>query len=130
MAGRRLRNTQALAILTEELAKVDWPAASAFTLKDERRPGAEVEEWWHENTPDNERSDTKRNIAYLRAYYRIAAGGPLYATGVLLDRSRLWMDRSVISRLTRDGYLRFDHVGREAVFVITEKGEALIDAPV
>jgi hypothetical protein len=126
VAARRLRNTEARAILTEELAKVGWPSESAFTLKDERRPGAENEDWWHENTPDNERSETKRNLAYLRAYQRIAGDMPLYATGLLLERSRLWMDRSVMSRLTRDGYLRFDHVGKEAAFVVTDLGAAFI----
>jgi hypothetical protein len=126
VAARRLRNTEARAILSEELAKVGWPSESAFTLKDERRPGAENEDWWHENTPDNERSETKRNLAYLRAYQRIAGDTPMYATGLLLERSRLWMDRSVISRLTRDGYLRFDHIGKEAVFVITDSGTAFM----
>lgn len=123
---RRLRNTEARAILAEELAKVGWPSESAFTLRDERRPGAENEAWWHENTPDNERSETKRNLAYLRAYQRIAGDAPLFATGLLLDRSRLWMDRSVMSRLTRDGYLHFGRVGKESVFVITDAGATFL----
>ena len=126
VAARRLRNTEARAILTENLAKVGWPSESAFTLKDERRSVAENEDWWHENTPENERSETKRNLAYLRAYQRIAGDMPMYATGLLLERSRLWMDRSVMSRLTRDGYLRFDHIGKDAVFVVTDSGTAFI----
>lgn len=71
-------------------------------------------------------NDPIRNLAYLRAYKRIVGGEPLYATGLLLYSSRLWMDRSVISRLTRDGYLRFDHFGKEAVFVLTDAGAAFL----
>jgi|GEM_PF-1778995 len=126
--NRRLRSTEARSILADELERVGWPADSAFTLKDERRTEAQQEAWWHENTPENERSDTKRNLAYLRAYKRIAGELPIYATGLLLDRSRLWMDRSVMSRLTRDGYLRFAYVGKDAVFEVTEAGEVFIAA--
>ncbi len=126
MPNRRLRTTEARAILAEELAVVGWPVEPTFTFEDDPRPDAANEHWWHANTPPNESSETKRNIAYLRAYIRIAVGMPLYATGILLDRKRLWMDRSVISRLTRDGYLRFDHIGKDAVFILTEAGERLI----
>ncbi len=127
MTIRRLRTTEARAILAQELAAVGWQAEPTFTFEDDPRHEATSERWWHANTPPNESSETKRNIAYLRAYIRIAVGMPLYATGILLDRKRLWMDRSVISRLTRDGYLRFEHKGKDPVFTLTEAGIALVE---
>ena len=128
MSAPRLRTTQARAILAEELANIGWDAEPTFTFEDDPRPGTTDEPWWHANTPADESSETKRNIAYLRAYLRIAGPMPLFATGILLDRKRLWMDRSVISRLTRDGYLCFEHVGRHPVFVLTDAGRELVES--
>ena len=120
---RRLRENEARAVLLEELDRAGWQSDSAFTVRDGRRPDTEMLAWWHANTPANERSDTARNLAYLRAYQRIARGGQLHAGGLFLDRRRLWMDRSVISRLERDGYLRFEEDAREPWFALTEQGE-------
>lgn len=124
---RRLRATEARDILDEELASAGWDAASAFTIESGARPGANLLSWWHENTPANESSDTPRNLAYLRAYSRIG-GERLYAGGLFLDRKRLWMDRSVISRLERDGYLIFRGQGKsEPWFELTEQGRNWIE---
>lgn len=46
---------------------------------------------------------------------------PLYAGGLLLDKKRLWLDRSVMSRCERDGYLDFEP-GRHPAFRLTDKG--------
>lgn len=123
---KRMKQTAAREIITEELQRAGWETASTFTVGDGARPGTENLTWWHENTPENETSETERSIAYLRAYLRI--GGPkLYAGGLFLDRRRLWMDRSVISRLERDGYLAFEGEGdREPYFSITSLGKNLI----
>ncbi|WP_375381516.1 hypothetical protein [uncultured Sphingomonas sp.] len=114
--------------MTEELARTGWETASTFTVGDGPRPSAGVLAWWQENTPDNETADTKRSVAYLRAYLRI--GGPrLYAGGLFLDRRRLYMDRSVISRLERDGYLCFSgEDSKEHYFELTPAGAALVAA--
>jgi hypothetical protein len=50
----------------------------------------------------------------------------LHARGLFLARRRLWMDRSVISRLERDGMLAFVDHAREPTFVLTEAGHAWI----
>lgn len=119
---RRKRASEARRILEEELRNANWDAASAFTVESGARPGAKALGWWHENTPLNESSDTTRNLAYLRAYSRIG-GERLYAGGLFLDRKRLWMDRSVISRLERDGYLQFCGADKtEPWFELTEQG--------
>lgn len=102
----RMRKAVALAVLEEELAEADWDSSSAFTVRDGARSGTKNLEWWHEKTPENERSDTQRNLAYLRAYARIG-GERMFAGGLFLDRQRLWMDRSVISRLERDQMIAF-----------------------
>jgi len=123
---KRLKAPEAKAIISKELERASWDTASTYTVADGARPGAKDLGWWHQNTPAEESSDTQRSIAYLRAYLRI--GGPkLYAGGLFLDRRRLWMDRSVISRLERDGYLAFQGEGtREPYFILTAKGEQLI----
>jgi hypothetical protein len=123
---KRLKTYEARAIIAEELQHSGWETASSFTVEDGRRPGTEDLSWWHENTPRDETSETPRSTAYLRAYVKI--GGPrLFAGGLFLDRRRLWMDRSIISRLERDGYLAFHGEGtREPFFALTERGEQLV----
>ena len=123
---KRLKQTEAREILAEELERAGWKTTSTFTVGDGARPRTEKLSWWHENTPENESSETQRSIAYLRAYLRIG-GSKLYAGGIFLDRRRLWMDRSVISRLERDGYLAFECVSeREPYFTVTPQGKQLV----
>jgi len=119
----RLSSIQAREILSEELERVGWEAASAFTIEDGARPDTQSLDWWHKNTPESERSDTLRNRAYLRAYIRIANGQRMWAGGLKLSRRTLWMDRSVISRLERDGYIQFVGAGSSPYFELTPKGE-------
>jgi hypothetical protein len=121
----RFTPVRAREVLTEELARVDWNAASAFTIEEGARPETERLDWWHSNTPENERSDTLRNLAYLRAYVRIANGQRMWAGGIKLSRRTLCMDRSVMSRLERDGYVQFVE-GRSPYFQLTELGEQWI----
>jgi hypothetical protein len=109
------------------LKRVGWDAASAFTVMEGPRPDTENLDWWHLNTPTNERSDTLRNRAYLRAYHRIATGQRLWAGGLKMSRRTLWMDRSVISRLERDGYLRFVESGSSPFFELTDQGREWIE---
>lgn len=124
---KRIKQTEARKIIAEELERAGWETASTFTLGDGARPATDTLAWWHESTPSNETSETQRSVAYLRAYLRIG-GEKLYAGGIFLDRRRLWMDRSVISRLERDGYLQFEGEGRrEPYFTVTPKGGQLID---
>ena len=122
----RLRESEARRVITEELARTGWDTASTFTVREGRRPATEALAWWHANTPENEAAETSRSVAYLRAYLKI--GGPkLYAGGLFLERRRLWMDRSIISRLERDGYLRFAGEGSsEPHFELTLAGGALV----
>lgn len=76
----RVPGDEARSIIAEELARELWEAISSFTLGDGPHPGTAILGWWHQNTPANEASDTKRSIAYLRAYLRIG-GARLYAGG-------------------------------------------------
>jgi hypothetical protein len=100
---------------------------STFTVESGKRPSSGHLSWWHENTPANGAAETARNLAYMRAYLRISGDGRLFAGGLFLEKKRLWMDRSVVSRLERDGYLTFHAVGSEPYFDLTEKGQAAID---
>ena len=127
--GGDMRKGEALRILKRELEAEDWDNTSAFTVRDVAcEDGAELG-WWSENTPQNESSNTPRNRAYLRAYLQISGRDRLQARGIRLHKGRLWMDRSVISRLERDKYLVFlkNPDGEfEPVFELTEKGRKLI----
>lgn len=116
----RLKRGDARRIMDEEIARLGL-AFAAFEVEDGPRPGANDISWWHKHTPDAERSDTKYNQAHLRAYVRISGSETLPAVGIPLDRRRLWMDRSVISRLERDGYLSFE-AANYSTFSLTEKG--------
>lgn len=121
----RLKKAEARRIIDEETARLGCEFA-AFEVKDGPRPGANDLKWWHEHTPAAERSETRYNLAHLRAYVRIAGGDVLIAVGLPLDRQRLWMDRSVVSRLERDGYLAFQP-GLYSTFVLTERGRDLLE---
>lgn len=116
----RLKQAEARRIINEEAARLGCGFAAA-EIKEGPRPGANDLAWWHKNTPAAERSETRYNLAHLRAYVRIADCARLTAVGLPLDRQRLWMDRSVISRLERDGFLAFQP-GFYAAFVLTERG--------
>lgn len=111
---------EAKKIVDDEVTRLGVGFA-AFEVQDGPRPGANDLAWWHENTPTTERADTKYNLAHLRAYVRISSSDVLLAVGIPLDRQRLWMDRSTISRLTRDGYLEFCQASY-STFSLTKKG--------
>lgn len=126
MTALRLTEAEARAVIDDELACEGWNTASTFTVRDGRRPGTGSLAWWHENTPVIETSETQRSVAYLRAYLRIS-GARLYAGGLFLARRRLWMDRSIVSRLERDGYLEFcGENAKEPYFVLTDRGTELV----
>jgi hypothetical protein len=117
------RKSEALAMLDEELARAGSPMKSAFTVEKQKCPGSQKLAWWHKDMPEGESSDPLRNLAYLRAYVRITGGRPLPAGGLRLRKDRVWLDRTVISRLERDGMLGFEAEGHfEPVFVVTDKG--------
>jgi len=118
----RLKKSEARQVIDEELERLGLGFA-AFEVKDGFRPGANDLTWWHAHTPVAERAETKYNLAHLRAYVRIAREESLPAGGIPLVRQRLWMDRSVISRLERDGYLEFNPA-LHATFSLTQKGRA------
>jgi hypothetical protein len=119
-----LRKTEAKKILDEEVARLGV-ALTAFEVRDGSRPGANDLAWWHEHTPTAERVDTRYNLAHLRAYVRIAGGEVLPAVGIPLNRQRLWMDRSTISRLEREGYLEFKRA-LYSTFILTDKGRTWV----
>ena len=122
----RLRETEARRVIAEELAITGWETTSSFTVQPGRRPETEALGWWHEHTPENEKADTARSVAYLRAYIKIS-GQKLYAGGLFLNRHRLWMDRSIISRLEREGYLQFSGAETtEPYFELTMDGRSLV----
>ena len=121
----RLRKMEAKRVLDGEVAALGL-SFPAFEVRDGVRPGANDLAWWHEHTPQAERSETKYNLAHLRAYVRIAGGDVLPAGGIPLERQRLWMDRSVISRLERDGYLKFEPAVL-STFALTDRGRKWLD---
>jgi hypothetical protein len=112
----------ALAIFDEEFARVDMPTPPAFPTEKQKRPGSQRLSWWHEGAVEGEGIGLI-GLAYLRAYDRITGGRPLPAGGLRLRKDRVWMDRTIIGRLERDGLLAFEPRGHfEPSFVVTEKG--------
>lgn len=118
---------EALAMLDEEFERVGLVTPSALTIEKQKLPGSQKLAWWHNNTPDPESGDALRSLAYLRTYVRITGGRPLPAGGLRLHKDRVWMDRSVVGGLERDGILAFEATGHfEPSFVVTEKGQRWI----
>ena len=123
------RKGEALAILDEELERVNCPALATFTIEKQKRPGSQKLAWWHagvaetDGAPEDAGAATLRSLALLRAYVRITGGRPLPAGGLRLHKDRVWLDRAVIGGLERDGILAFEPTGHfEPSFVVTEKG--------
>ena len=117
------RKGEALAILDEEFARVDLPTPPAFTIEKQKLPGSQKLAWWHADPAEPDGENALRSLAYLRTYFRITGGRPLPAGGLRLHKDRVWMDKSVVSQLERDGILAFEPTGHfEPSFVVTEKG--------
>jgi hypothetical protein len=116
---------QAQEILREEIDKFTSRIDFMMDLKVGPRTEAREISWWRKDFKDMESATTDRNIAFLRAYVRIG-GAKLFAEGLLLlDKGRVYMDRSVIRRLERDGFITF-HDGRDPYFSLTAAGLDLI----
>jgi hypothetical protein len=121
------RKGEALAMLDEEFERVGLPTPPDFRIEKQKLPGSQKLAWWHDTASEAESGDTLRSLAYLRAYLRITGGRPLPAGGLRLHKDRVWMDKSIISRLERDGILAFEPTGHfEPSFVVTEKGRQWI----
>jgi hypothetical protein len=95
-----------------------------MTVSHGAREDARALDWWYSGNVEEEGSITSRTIAYLRTYLDVAGQPKLYAAGIPLDRGRLWMDKYVIRRLHRDGYLEF-HDGKDPFFAPTEQATRL-----
>ena len=123
-----LRKSEALAIFVEELERAGCGAQAVFTIEKQKRPGSQKLAWWHQDAPEDAAPDLPLNLACLRTYVRITGGRPLPAGGLRLHKDRVWLDRSVISQLERDGFLGFAAEGHfEPAFVVTAKGHHWIE---
>ena len=122
----RVSGHEAKTILREEIAKFPSRIDFMMDIKSGPRTEAATIEWWRKDFVDTESATTDRNIAFLRAYRRIAGANRLWAVGLpLSDKGRVYMDRSVLRRLERDSYVRFVD-DRDPYFELTAEGEALI----
>lgn len=122
----RVSGREAQDILREEIAKFSSRIDFMMDIKSGPRTEARQLDWWRKDAVDRESATTDRNVAFLRAYRRIAGGGPLWAEGLpLADKGRVYMDRSVMRRLERDDYVVWVE-GKDPAFRLTETGEALI----
>jgi hypothetical protein len=117
------RKSEALAMLEEELGRVGCAGRAQLTIEKQKLPGSQKLAWWQAQAPASESADALRNLAYLRTYFRITGGRPLPAGGLRLHKDRVWLERSVIASLERDGFFSFAAEGHfEPSFVVTEKG--------
>lgn len=122
----RITGPEAKSVLREEIAKLASRIDFMMDIKVGPRTDAAAIDWWRKDFVDNESATTDRNIAFLRAYRRIAGGDRLWAVGLpLADRGRVYMDRSVMRRLERDGYVEW-FGGKDPYFSVTPIGEELI----
>lgn len=111
-----LRPLKASAIVEEELVRAGCiPDSSSTPSHDRLLEAARSKDWWLLNLHPTETSTTPRSTALLNAYVRIAQGDqsgaarPLFADGLRLDSGKsIHMDRSVIARFLRDGYVKFN----------------------
>lgn len=121
------RKGEALAMLDEEFERVGLATPASFAIEKQKLPGSQKLAWWHGKGSEDEGCDSLSALAYLRTYCRITGGRPLPAGGLKLHKDRVWMDKTVVSMLERDGFLAFEPTGHfEPSFVVTEKGRQWI----
>lgn len=124
--AKRLREYEAKAILTEEIARIGEAYEPNLVRTDGPRAAANERDWWYKGNVEKVGSITPRTLAYFRAYKRIAGENKLYAKGLLLDQGRVHMDKYVMRRLEADGYLTFVPA-LDAYFELTPAGSTLIE---
>ena len=125
MKNQRLRTHQAIAILVEEIEAVGGSYEPNLTRTDGPRVEANDLAWWYSGNVEEEGSITPRTLALVRAYLRIAGDAPMYAQGLLLFQGRVHMDKYVVRRLHKDGYLSFVEAPY-AYFELTPLGKELV----
>jgi len=122
---KRLTASEARDQLKAHIAALQADCEPIITVNHGPRAEARAIDWWYDGNVEEEGRITSRTIAYLRTYLDAAGQPKLYAAGIPLARGRLWMDKYVVRRLHKDGYLAF-HQGMEPFFTPTEQAEALI----
>lgn len=124
----RLRAIEAWQILCKccEDRKLGQPSSSRPTQAS-RNEAANDRSYWA-GVSEAMTSDTERTKAYLTAYIKIAGDAPIYATGLLLDRGHMPLDKSVMHRLVRDGYAEFDDNAKPPRFIITPSGKEWLNS--
>lgn len=115
--------------MQEAIAAVGGGYRDNLTRTDQPRAEAKELSWWYAGNVEQEGSITRRTIAYLHAYLKIAGNGQLHASGLLLDQGRVHMDKYVIRRLHQDGFLVFNESRMSPYFTVTEKGDELLARP-
>jgi hypothetical protein len=120
-----MTEAEAQELLDDALTEHGQGPASTFSFETRPNEDARARDWWHANMKPSESSVTQRSLGYLLGYARIAGNGLLTASGLPLDDGFLWMDRSVMKRFDRDGYLRWAGPITEPHFEITPKGALL-----
>ena len=120
---------EALAMLDEELARVDLPTPTGFSVEKQKRPGSQKLAWWHGDPDAIDAVETLTSLAWLRTWLRITGGRALPAGGLRLHKDRVWLDRAIVGRLERDGILAFELTGHfEPSFVLTDQGREWLAA--
>jgi hypothetical protein len=112
---------EATSILIQQCSELGEPSSSKPTRAPINKALNRKHYW--SGVSDNMAS-TERSKAYLRAYQEIAGDAPIYATGILLTRGRMPLDKSVMWRLMRDGFVEFKELPLHSQFEITPDGQS------
>ena len=98
------------------------PPSSSNPTKQPSNQAQNEEGYWAGVT--DAMATTERSKAYLRAYTEIAGPMPIYGTGILLDAGwHMPLDKSVMHRLQRDGFVSFGRQGKKLTFEVSSKGQ-------
>jgi hypothetical protein len=121
----RVSRREAQAIITAELRKLSAELDDRTQFKSGPNVAARSHEWWIKYD-DHESATTDRNKALLRAYMAIG-GERLWAIGLpLSDKERVYMDRSVMRRLEKGGFVEWRDGKTEPYFLVTPAGQTFI----
>ncbi|MGK7653226.1 AAA family ATPase [Roseovarius sp. B08] len=109
-------------ILRKNCIHIDGKPNSASRQRKPKPNSAALDrDWWYEGDIGRDSEPKTRGIALFVSYLQIA-NGRIPMDGLKLTDGYIWLDRAVMRRLDKFGYLRME----DGFMSPTEKGEALI----
>lgn len=117
-----MNSEEAQQIILSNCLKIDGkPNSSNKTVKKQPNTEALDRNWWYAGSSDRDKPPGTRGIALFLSYLQIS-DDHIPMDGLVLSDGYIWLDRAVMRRLDKFGYIRMEN----GVMTPTKKGRALL----